>query len=98
MDDEPVELVNLRLVATVPGDKPRLREGLPPPTAPCGRRRASFDGDWREVDVVDRADIGAGSAVGGPAVVELAESTLLVRPGWRGTVDEAGALVLERHR
>jgi len=98
MDDEPVELVNLRLVATVPGDKPRLREGPPPPTVPCGRRRASFDGDWREVDVVDRADLGAGSAVGGPAVVELAESTLLVRPGWRGTVDEAGALVLERHR
>jgi len=98
MDDEPVELVNLRLVATVPGDKPRLREGPPPPTVPCGRRRASFDGDWRELDVVDRADLGAGSAVGGPAVVELAESTLLVRPGWRGTVDEAGALVLERHR
>jgi len=95
MDDEPVELVNLRLVATVPGDKPRLREGLPPPTVPCGRRRASFDGDWREVDVVDRADLGAGSAVGGPAVVELAESTLLVRPGWRGTVDQAGALILE---
>jgi len=95
MDDEPVELVNLRLVATVPGDKPRLREGPPPPTVPCGRRRASFDGDWHEVDVVDRADLGAGSSVHGPAVVELAESTLLVRPGWRGTVDQAGALILE---
>jgi hypothetical protein len=29
-------------------------------------------------------------------VVEFAESTLLVRPGWGGPVDEAGALVLER--
>jgi N-methylhydantoinase A len=96
MDEEPVELVNLRLVATVPGDKPRLREGPPRGEVACGRRRASFDGDWREVDVVDRADLGAGSEVHGPAVVELAESTLLVRPGWRGTVDQAGALVLER--
>ena len=96
MDDEPVELVNLRLVATVPGDKPRLREGPPRGEVACGRRRASFDGDWHEVDVVARADLGAGSAVGGPAVVELAESTLLVRPGWRGVVDGAGALVLER--
>jgi N-methylhydantoinase A/oxoprolinase/acetone carboxylase beta subunit len=30
--------------------------------------------------------------------VEFAESTLLVRPGWRATVDEVGTLVLERRR
>jgi hypothetical protein len=28
--------------------------------------------------------------------VELAESTVLVRPGWQGTVDRVGTLVLER--
>jgi N-methylhydantoinase A len=96
MDDEPVELVNLRLVATVPGDQPELREAPASGGVPCGRRRASFDGGWQEVDVVSRDDLGAGSGVQGPAVVEFAESTLLVRPGWRGTVDHAGALVLER--
>jgi N-methylhydantoinase A len=98
IDDEPVELVNLRLVATVPGGRPRLREGPAPGAAPRGRRRASFDGDWHQVDVVDRADLGAGSQVRGSAVVELPESTLLVRPGWRAVVDRAGALVLERAR
>jgi N-methylhydantoinase A len=96
MDDEPVELVNLRLVATVPGDKPALHQAAAPGEVPRGRRRASFDGDWREVDVVQRDDLGAGSGVQGPAVVEFPESTLLLRPGWRGTVDQAGALVLER--
>jgi N-methylhydantoinase A len=96
MEDEPVELVNLRLVATVPGDKPALREGPSRRQGGGGRRRASFDGDWHDVDVVRRADLGVGAEVGGPAVVEFAESTLLVRPGWRGTVDEVGALVLER--
>jgi N-methylhydantoinase A len=96
MEDEPVELVNLRLVATVPGDKPALHEGPSRRAATGGRRRASFDGDWHDVHVVRRADLGAGGEVGGPAVVEFAESTLLVRPGWRGTVDEVGALVLER--
>jgi N-methylhydantoinase A len=96
MEDEPVELVNLRLVATVPGDKPALREGPARRQAGGGRRRASFDGDWHDVDVVRRADLGVGAEVGGPAVVEFAESTQLVRPGWRGTVDEVGALVLER--
>jgi N-methylhydantoinase A len=96
MDDEPVELVSLRLVATVPGAKPALRQAPASGEVPCGRRRASFDGDWQEVDVVRREDLGAGGGVKGPAVVEFPESTLLVRPGWRGTVDQAGALVLER--
>jgi N-methylhydantoinase A len=96
MEDEPVELVNLRLVATVPGRKPELREPPPRRRAEPGRRRAGFDRDWHEVDVWRRADLGAGSGLDGPAVVEFAESTVLLRPGWRGTVDEVGTLVMER--
>jgi N-methylhydantoinase A len=96
MDDEPVELVNLRLVATVPGDQPELREPPARRQAVPGRRRAGFDGEWQEVDVWRRADLGAGSKLEGPAVLELAESTVLLRPGWRGTVDDVGTLVLER--
>jgi N-methylhydantoinase A len=88
--------VNLRLVATVPGAKPELREGPPRRAAVPGRRRAGFDGDWLEVDVWRRADLGAGSGIRGAAVVEFAESTVLVRPGWQGTVDRVGTLVLER--
>ena len=34
----------------------------------------------------------AGSALRGPAVVELAESTLLVPPGWAGEVDATGTI------
>jgi N-methylhydantoinase A len=96
MEDEPVELVNLRLVATLPGRKPALREPPPRQRAEPGRRRAGFDRDWHEVDVWRRADLGAGSSLDGPAVVEFAESTVLLRPGWRGTVDEVGTLVMER--
>jgi len=29
-------------------------------------------------------------------VVEFAEATCLVRPGWAGTIDDVGTLVLER--
>jgi hypothetical protein len=31
-------------------------------------------------------------------VVELAESTVLVAPGWSASVDETGTVVLERQR
>jgi len=48
--------------------------------------------------VHDRAALGVGSELQGPAVVEFAESTLVVRPGWRATVDQSGTLNLERER
>jgi N-methylhydantoinase A len=98
MEDEVVELVNLRLVATVPRDKPDLSEAAPRRGGSPSRRRARLDDGWREVDVYQRAALGVGSELQGPAVVELAESTLLVRPGWRASVDEIGTLTLERWR
>jgi N-methylhydantoinase A len=96
MDDEPVELVNLRLIATVPVEKPGLNEPATEGEAVSERREANFDGEWREVPIFDRERMGEGSEVSGPAIVEFRESTCVVRPGWSGAVDEVGTLVLER--
>jgi N-methylhydantoinase A len=96
MEDEVVELVNLRLVATAPRDKPDLYGAAPRRGGDPSRRRARLDDGWQEVDVYERALLGVGSELQGPAVVEFAESTLLVRPGWRASVDEVGTLDLER--
>jgi N-methylhydantoinase A len=54
----------------------------------------NFDGDWVKAAVHDRAAMGKGSRVEGPAIVEFAEATCAVRPGWSGEVDEVGTLVL----
>ncbi|WP_047864333.1 hydantoinase/oxoprolinase family protein [Rubrobacter aplysinae] len=94
MQEEPVELVNLRLVATVPVEKPPISEGPPTGEPEPGSREAHFGGGWREVPVLDRSEMGRGSPVEGPAVVEFAESTCVVQPGWSGAVDAAGTLVL----
>ena len=96
MEDEPVELVNLRLIATVPIDKPVLKESPPKGEAETGRREANFDGEWQEVPILDRERMGKGSGVVGPAIVEFRESTCVVRPGWRGMVDGVGTIVLEK--
>ena len=95
-DDEPVELVSLRLVASVAGPGVRLVE--PEPAADTEPRRRTLLLENGEVDavVLDRATMGRGSQVEGPAVVEFPEATCLVRPGWAGTVDDVGTLVLER--
>jgi N-methylhydantoinase A len=97
MGEEPVELVSLRLTATVPGAKPALRDHGP--SGEPGRRpprRASLDGGWTEIEVLDRTALGSGATVEGPVIVEFPESTCLVRPGWSGSIDEVGTLVLER--
>ena len=97
MDEEPVELVNLRLIATVSVEKPELSERTAESgEEESGRREANFDGEWKEVPVLDREKIGQDSEVEGPAIVEFRESTCVVRPGWRGAVDGVGTLVLEK--
>ena len=96
MEEELVELVNLRLTATVPVEKPELREPEPEGDAETGHREANFDGEWQEVPILIRDRMGAGSEVEGPAVVEFAESTCVVRPNWQGVVDEVGNLILEK--
>jgi N-methylhydantoinase A len=88
MEDD-VEAVSVRLVATVPGPRFELRADSV--AHDVRRRRAFVDGEWVEIDVYR-----AGVAVAGPAIVELPESTCLVRPGWAGAPDGAGTLALER--
>ncbi len=96
MDEEPVELVSLRLVATVAVERPELHEDEPAAEPRRRTRTARFDGEPQEVPVLSRAELGRGSRVRGPAIVEFAEATCAVRPGWAGAIDAAGTLVLER--
>lgn len=98
MDDEPVDPVNLRFIATLPVEKPKLEEPVAEgaeASSEATRRETNFGGEWIEVPVLDRERMGEGSEVEGPAVVEFKESTCVVRPSWRGVVDEVGTLVLE---
>jgi N-methylhydantoinase A len=97
-EDEPVEITGVRLVATVGGEQPEIDEPDPPadPPPPTCRDVLLEDGSWHRATVYDRRHLGRGSTVTGPAVVEFAEATCLVRPGWRGTVDATGTLVLAR--
>ncbi|MCP9485720.1 MAG: hydantoinase/oxoprolinase family protein [Gaiellaceae bacterium MAG52_C11] len=96
MEGEGIELVNVRLVATLGVRRPRLHEPAPAVQLPERHRSANFAGDWVDVDVLDRERLGVGSRVVGPAIVEFREATCLVRSGWGGSVDESGSLVLRR--
>ena len=52
--------------------------------------------DAGETPVYDRYALAAGFGAPGPAIVEEAESTTVVPPGWGLEVDGAGNLVVRR--
>jgi N-methylhydantoinase A len=103
MDDEPVELVSLRLLASQAVAKPTLRPerataGDPGEAAAPTLRRVNLDGEWEEVPVLSGDGLAPGATLAGPVVVEYPESTVVVRAGWGGVVDQVGSLELERSR
>jgi N-methylhydantoinase A len=89
--DQELELVTLRVSATVPGADVSLGETGETGEVTRGERDAMLDGETVRLAVV-RGAPAPGTAITGPAVVELPESTLLVPSGWSGEVDDHGTI------
>ncbi|TDC46826.1 hydantoinase/oxoprolinase family protein [Jiangella ureilytica] len=92
-----VEWVNLR----VTGVGPIARPAVPLVAAGSGAvprttRRVDFGDGWADTPIYDRAALGAGDTVAGPAVVEEFGSTVPVHPGFRAVVDDHGNLLITR--
>ncbi len=94
-DGADVELVTLRITASLPGPDVDLERDSGAGHEPEGAREAVFDGEAAET-AVWRGELSPGTRIEGPAVCELPESTLVVAPGWRGEVDATGTVKLER--
>jgi len=88
--DGEVVLVDVRLAMVAPGPKPRplaaSSDELEESTRPV-----HFDGAWLETRVL-RGEPAAGCLAEGPVVFELPEATLVLSPGWRAEVDDAGTV------
>jgi 5-oxoprolinase (ATP-hydrolysing) len=92
--DADIELVTIRLAAIIPGPRPK------PEAAPAGglersTRRARFGSEWVESEIL-RGEPPAGLEADGPCIFELPEATLVLPPGSRATVDDAGTVVADR--
>jgi N-methylhydantoinase A len=93
-----VEWVNLRVTGIGPIRRPAPRVAAPgrgAEAARTGTRRAWFEG-WTDAALYDRAKLGAGDVVTGPAVVEEYGATVPVHPGYQARVDEHANLRLTR--
>ena len=103
-EDEPVQVVNVRLVARGLADPPVLAR-LPRTTSDASSarvaRRDVHVGDREGVvacDVYDRARLRAGHRIAGPAVIEQFDATTWLLPGQGARVDDLGFLVIEEVR
>ena len=96
---ERAEIVSLRVTVSGMMKKPpqeKIRKGgsAPPKSAFTGKRKASFDGKFRDVPTWRRAELLAGNKIAGPALIEEHASTTVLMPGDRMTVDAYGNLVI----
>ncbi len=91
MPDAAAEIVNLRVVGRGVADSEAMPEsGGAEGTALTGRRRAFFEGDFREVPVYDGHRLASGEDVVGPAIVEQETTTVVVPPEYQLTCDAFG--------
>ena len=99
--DQSIEIVNLRLIVTVPRMQDSIGLWLTAPwkpdgTAPEQRRPVVFADANRPVEtlILWRPHLAAGSEIAGPALIEEANSTTLIGPGDRAVVDAIGNIIV----
>ena len=101
---QPVELVNLRVVAVRESPLPQIMGNA----GPAGTKRTTSKSRGRRAVVLGRGrkrvtatlwsldDLAAGATLDGPAILAGRDATALIESGWRGTVHESGAILVER--
>jgi N-methylhydantoinase A len=104
-NDEPVELVNLRMTTVGKIARPemhrlenRVSGEVNAFSAAKGERSVYFaesEGFVRST-VYDRQRLPAGAVFAGPAIVEEPDSTTVIHPGWNVNVDDFGNLSIEQ--
>jgi N-methylhydantoinase A len=95
--EERVQLVNLRVVARGIPSEPRMPDQIAvAPYRPVERGRRAYFGPrwgWLETSIIGRTDLSPKPAAG-PLIVEEYDSTIVVPPDARASLDEWGNVVL----
>jgi len=57
-------------------------------------RQVRFNAGWFDTTIFDRACLGRGATLAGPAIVEQPDTTVVIDPGATAVVDSLGNLVI----
>ncbi|OIB58820.1 hydantoinase/oxoprolinase family protein [Natrialba sp. SSL1] len=97
-EDQPVEIYGLHVTGRGVVEKPAFPE-IEDGRVDAARRttrEAYFDseGEFVETAVYDRAELGAGVTLEGPAIIEQMDSTVVVPPNATAEVEQTGNIIL----
>jgi N-methylhydantoinase A len=93
------EITGVRLATYVDTPAPTVTRGFTAPTViarAVKTRRANLRSGYRETDIFRGAELRPGDEVLGPAIIEESFTTIVVYPGWKANVDDAGDYELSR--
>jgi len=91
------EVVSWRLIATGPSaPRDTVTELSAAPARAKTTRTARFDGADVDTPVYQRRDLARDQTIGGPAIIEERETTIIILPGWRATVHATGCIMASK--
>jgi len=93
------EVIGVRLASHVVTPSPVVAQGFTAPRGtpvPAKSRRANLGQGFQATDVFLGTDLKPGNVVTGPAIIDETFTTIVVYPGWRAIVDDAGDYELTR--
>lgn len=93
------EITGVRLATTFETPSPHVATGKTAPVAPAPvakRRRANLGHGYQDTPIIHGPDLRPGHEMMGPAVIEETFTTIVVYPGWKAHVDDAGDYELTR--
>jgi len=96
-EDRPLEIVAAKVEVVGRSSKqlPRSRSVPPSSPQPVATAPVHFDGQTYQTSVFRRAELRAGDAILGPAIVVESVSTTVVDPGWNARMLTGGELLVE---
>jgi N-methylhydantoinase A len=96
--DRDVEIVTLRLRASIAAPNVQLRAAETRSQVPAEQAGVIFSGKPLPTAILTRSSLAVNRSFAGPAVVTEYSATTVVPPRWTGCVDSAGNLVLQHKK
>lgn len=98
-EDERPEITGVRLATSVESPKPTFGAGFSAKqreATPVKLRRANLGDGYANTNIFSGPELEPGHVVTGPAIIEETFTTLVVYPGWRAILDDAGDYEITR--
>jgi N-methylhydantoinase A len=98
-EHEMPEITGVRLATHVVTPSPEVTGGFTKPRTaakPAKIRRANLGNGFKDTPIFRGADLQPGHEVVGPAIIEESFTTIVVYPGWKAQIDDAGDYELTR--